>query len=162
MQEYRVDGKPIAQKRHRTCKTKGKIFRYDPSRGDKQKWRARVAAPITPTTEPVAVTLDFVFERPKCHFRTGRFSGELRPDAPRFHTSYPDVDNLVKFALDALNKHIFKDDKQVYSVTAAKRYCRPDETPHTTIGIVTETEVKRPKKKRRIGSKADAMSLDVM
>ena len=37
----------------------------------------------------------------------------------------PDIDNVVKIALDALNGVMFEDDAQVYQVTAHKKYGDP-------------------------------------
>lgn len=42
-------------------------------------------------------------------------------------TVKPDIDNIVKLVLDALNGVAFVDDKQVVSVTASKRYGEQDE-----------------------------------
>lgn len=39
-----------------------------------------------------------------------------------FPTSKPDVDNVLKGIMDALNEIVFKDDKQAVDVTVIKRY----------------------------------------
>ena len=39
---------------------------------------------------PCAVSVKFLFARPKAHFTR---SGALRPDAPEFVTKRPDIDN---------------------------------------------------------------------
>jgi len=63
------------------------------------------------------------FKRPKSHFYTGKRSDVLRPDAPNFHTSKPDRDNLDKAILDALtNAGIWKDDAQVCAGIITKSY----------------------------------------
>ena len=41
------------------------------------------------------------------------------------HPGRPDIDNLVKIALDAINGVVFEDDAQVYMVQAMKRYGDP-------------------------------------
>lgn len=42
--------------------------------------------------------------------------GEINP------TGKPDADNIIKAILDALNTYAYKDDAEVVSVTAEKRY----------------------------------------
>ena len=54
--------------------------------------------------------------------RTGRFAHERKPTAPTFHTSTPDVDNLAKFVLDAMNGHFFVDDSQIVELHCQKVY----------------------------------------
>lgn len=51
-----------------------------------------------------------------------------------WHTSKPDIDNMVKFYLDCANGIVFDDDRQVVSIVANKYY---SEKPRTEM-IVTE------------------------
>jgi Holliday junction resolvase RusA-like endonuclease len=53
------------------------------------------------------------------------------------HGVAPDVDNLVKFILDAIKDVLIKDDRQVASISARKLY---DKEPRT---IITITEIDR-------------------
>jgi Holliday junction resolvase RusA-like endonuclease len=66
-----------------------------------------------PTAEPVAVRLVFRFIRPSSHFGSGRNAAVLKPSAPVFHAQTPDVDKLVRLALDACTGVVWRDDKQV-------------------------------------------------
>ena len=66
--------------------------------------------------------MKFTFKRPKSHFRTGRFSSELKPTAPREHCKTPDLDNLVKFYMDAMTGKFYADDSQVIKLRARKLY----------------------------------------
>lgn len=77
-----------------------------------------VHQPKTPMEVPLRVDLLFFFRRPKSHFN----KKGLKKDAPKFHTKKPDIDNLIKFVLDALNKVFWKDDSQVVFVCAEKLY----------------------------------------
>lgn len=70
----------------------------------------------------VGVTLIFTFERPKKHYRTGKFSHLLRDDAPERHTQYPDIDKLERAVLDALTGVAYADDAQVDRVGKQKRW----------------------------------------
>jgi Holliday junction resolvase RusA-like endonuclease len=73
----------------------------------------------------------FWFERPKGHSKARRSKSEPK-------ISRPDIDNLVKLGLDALNSVAYNDDGQVYLLHAEKRYIGPDDQPGTEI-MVTET-----------------------
>lgn len=66
-----------------------------------------------PTVEAVVVRLVFRFIRPASHFGSGRNSAVLKPSAPVFHCQTPDVDKLVRLALDACTGVVWRDDKQV-------------------------------------------------
>ena len=61
----------------------------------------------------IAVSLVFVFERPKNWPKKRR---------PLYHTSKPDTDNLIKFFLDAGNGILWQDDCQIADITAQKVY----------------------------------------
>lgn len=50
----------------------------------------------------IRVVAVFTFRRPQHHYRTGKFSHELRPNAPVWHTNKPDLDKLARSTLDAL------------------------------------------------------------
>lgn len=120
---FEIPGRPVPLKRHRTTRTG---HRYDPSLADKQAFlqqvRAMGALPAAPLDEPLAIDLEFVMPRAKSHFRTGRFSGQLKASAPRYHTCTPDVDNLAKFVLDALNTYMYRDDACIVTLTCRKLY----------------------------------------
>ena len=74
------------------------------------------------TSNAVRVELQFVFERPKSHFRSnGR---DLKDWAPAWNTSRMDCDNLAKAVLDCLTVLGFwKDDGIVCQLHVSKRYC---------------------------------------
>lgn len=85
--------------------------------GEKNKnWRAIVA--LTARTEysgdplagPLAVSMIFTVPRPKSHFRS---NGQLKPSAPRYHTSKPDSLKLARSTEDALTGILWVDDSQV-------------------------------------------------
>lgn len=75
------------------------------------------------------VILLYHFPRFRNHYRTGQYSAELRPDAPRVHDQKPDPDKLARAVLDALTGIVWKDDKQVYDLRVKKkwvdRFCSP-------------------------------------
>ena len=134
--EFTVYGKPEALKRHRHFKMATRIATYDPSKEDKKDFLSVAISnkPDVPFDEPIEVTFDFFFPRPKNHYRTGKFSGMLKDNAPVWHTSTPDIDNTSKLIMDSLNKVFWRDDSIICSIIALKRY---SETPRTEITIET-------------------------
>ena len=111
------DFPPTAQQRPRV----NRFVTYDPSKKDKLDFLKSVMTqiPKAPLTSPLLLRIDFYFKRPKSHFTS---KGELSRFAPREHTKKPDIDNLIKFVLDALNGHLYVDDAQVISLAARKLY----------------------------------------
>ena len=51
-----------------------------------------------------------------------------------YYTKKPDVDNINKIILDALNKIAYEDDSQVCKVTVEKKYCE-DNNPKVKINL---------------------------
>lgn len=86
---------------------------------------------------PVGLTLIFYFKRPLNHFRTGKFAGMLKDNAPACYIETPDADKLARNVGDALSGKIIKrepliylNDKQVGPLTIHREYCdahNPDE-----------------------------------
>lgn len=82
-------------------------------------WRGATQGKLPPLEGPVAVTLKAYHPIPQSTPKAKRarmLSGELRPVVK------PDVDNVVKIALDALNGLAYIDDKQVVALAAEKHY----------------------------------------
>jgi Holliday junction resolvase RusA-like endonuclease len=94
-------------------------------------WRSTIAFAAAdkyrepPSREALRVTLAFSFPRPSSHFGTGRNEGELRGSAPAYKTTKPDLDKLVRAALDALTGIVFVDDAQVAELLAWKDFGSP-------------------------------------
>lgn len=129
-----IKGDPTAQKRHRSVNM-GKFTRqYDPSAADKADFLSIVQAnaPETPFNCPLRVDIDFYFVRPKSHFGVGKKEGILKDNAPLWHTSRNDVDNLAKKVYDALNKVFWRDDSLICETHLKKMY---SEQPRTEITI---------------------------
>ena len=126
--KFVVFGTPQAQKRVKFSRFGNFVQVRDPSAADKHDF-ASVAmhnAPDKLIERPIMISLSFYFTRPKGHFGTGRNHDKLKPSAPVFHTKKPDIDNLEKFVLDSLNKVMWKDDAQVFSVIKSKAYTLQD------------------------------------
>jgi len=96
-----------------------------------RSWRQDIAVAsreamegASPYIEPVDVRLMFWLPRPQAHFGTGRNAEKLKPSAPIAPSVHPDLDKLVRAVLDALTGIVFRDDKQVVSLTASKLYAQ--------------------------------------
>lgn len=125
-----VEGEPVAQPRPKFA-SRGKFGKAYTPRGPIQPWREKIALVAAskiaqPISGPIEVSFQFWFKRPKSHFRSGRFSDELKPDSPILHTQTPDIDNLSKAVLDSLvKKQLISDDSNVIGIRACKRWVRP-------------------------------------
>ena len=125
-----VIGIPKGQPRARAFYRPGLGCRmYDP--GSAEAWKQAVAAaimphkPEAPLTGPVCMNIEFSFPRPKSHYRTGKHAGELREDAPQWHTSKPDRDNAEKAVMDCLTQiGVWRDDCVVCAGSVTKIWAR--------------------------------------
>lgn len=77
---------------------------------------------------PIEVTLNAVFPRPQ------RLMPKKYPDGLILHTKRPDLDNIIKAVLDALNKTL-QDDAQVCVIHAYKYYAERHKTARTEVYI---------------------------
>jgi Holliday junction resolvase RusA-like endonuclease len=78
---------------------------------------------FAPFTGPVALTVSFYFIRPKSHYRTGKLCDQLRPDAPPYKHTTPDLSKLVRSTEDALtDAGVWRDDALVVSERTTKRF----------------------------------------
>lgn len=120
-----IEGDPRAQPRVKaTCR--GGIARiYTPNTAD--QWKSDVGQAVLKAHEgkcvpgPITIEMIFKMRRPAADFGTGKNSAKLKDSAPPFHGKKPDIDNLVKAALDGLvDAGVIEDDKLVVSVLASK------------------------------------------
>jgi Holliday junction resolvase RusA-like endonuclease len=116
-----IPGRPEAKGSLRVGKH-GQVFSANPRL---KAWQQRVGLAVSawrqgapPLEGPVALTVDFVFDRPPSHFTKG---GRLRKGAP-LAPGRPDLDKLIRGLLDGLTGVLFKDDAQVCELDATKAY----------------------------------------
>ena len=70
------------------------------------------------TDKPVKATINAYFEIPKSYTKKkvqAIINGEIKP-------AKPDLDNILKSICDGCNKIVFKDDVQIYAISATKSY----------------------------------------
>ena len=117
---FSVAGQPVPQPRPRVSTAGGFARAYVPKDHPVHAYRQSLAAAargagLTATGEPLNVVIDAVFKRPKSHTNK---SG-VKPDAPKLPR--PDVDNIAKAVLDAL-QDVMGDDSLVGRLVVEKSY----------------------------------------
>ena len=120
----KVKMNPQAQKRHKARRAGNKIFMYDPSSKEKDAFKKQCIgyAPKYPLKGAISVSMTFHMPRPKSHYRSGRYSHLLKENVPLRHISKPEIDNLIKFYLDAMTGSFWRDDSSICTVEASKIY----------------------------------------
>jgi crossover junction endodeoxyribonuclease RusA len=90
-----------------------------------------------PLDGAVKVRLLFAMPRPAAHWRTrgGKPTQDAKANAPDVPTTRPDVDKLVRCALDALTGVVFRDDTQVVELYAQKFYERLRMGPGVMVAV---------------------------
>ena len=87
-------------------------------------------------TQAVTVTITFLLPRPKHHFGTRQGQPYLKPTAPTYVITKPDIDKLARSTLDGLtDSGVLSDDNIVAVLTAKKRYVKDSEEPGAVIHI---------------------------
>ena len=142
MQVYlEILGNPRPQQRHRHFK----FGTYDPCKKDKEDFltAAKQYHKLDiPLLYPLYINIKFYMKRPKSHYRTGRYEGLVKEKWQNLPMDKkPDIDNLIKFVLDALQGQnaYFVDDSQVVRILVEKIY---SDNPRTEIMIAEEYEEK--------------------
>lgn len=129
MKQLTIDGVPVAKGRPRL----GRYGTYTPKKTQEYEeyvkacWVSKYGA-IQPAEQPLEVNIVFYMPIPKSYSKKQKveiLSGRLK------HTKKPDIDNLIKSVLDALNGLAYADDSQIIKVTAVKRYAETGSTELT-------------------------------
>jgi hypothetical protein len=108
------------------------------------EWRSRIrAAALDLNVEmllgPVCAHFEFLFDRPKSHFTS---KGELRPDAPTWHSVKPDLSKLHRSSEEELSKLLIEDDCRICMAVTEKRYCNPGESCGVVITLQPINEIR--------------------
>ena len=106
---FTVDGRPQAKQRPRFARGHS----YTPAKTREAEEEIREAFKLkypdfVPLSSPLSVTMLFQFKIPK--------------KEKKHFTQRPDVDNLVKTVMDALNETAWEDDSQIVQLVAQKVY----------------------------------------
>ena len=124
--DFIVDGKPQGKQRPRFSRISKTV--YTPTKT--AKYEKQIAKAYTesggkciPADCYVSVNVSAFFPVPKSYSKKKRedcLERILRPDKK------PDIDNILKVVLDALNKVAYEDDKQVVELIGRKYYTESD------------------------------------
>jgi len=128
--KFTVPGLPVGQPRHRVAvRSGGRARAYIPRSHPVHEYKARVALVARrrlrePLTGPIGVRLVFVVAR----------STRDRVRA-RWAAKKPDLDNLVKAVLDALEGIAFENDRQIVQLSAKKLLAAKGTAPCTRVQL---------------------------
>ena len=122
-----VPGTPVPKGSAKAFVVKGRAIVTQTNREKQRPWASLISytaqeVGIEPAAGAVELAMVFTMPRPKSHYRTGKFSGELRLNQPIYHTAKPDLDKLIRCVLDALTGIAYWDDSQVVEIRAVKMY----------------------------------------
>ena len=123
--EFIVEGEPQGKARPRFSRRSGTV--YTPSKTAKYEEEIRCSFLAASGGEMISkgsyavVILDAYFEIPKSYTKGKRLACEHNINRP---DKKPDIDNVLKVVLDALNGVAYEDDKQVIEVICRKWYSR--------------------------------------
>jgi Holliday junction resolvase RusA-like endonuclease len=105
-----------------------------------KEYRARVAvaaeqAGARQFTGPVQLEARFFVQRPKSYYGSGRNAGLLKPSAPLFPTTAPDLSKYVRALEDALEGITWANDAQIVSLIVSKLYAETGMALRTDVTI---------------------------
>lgn len=108
---------------------KGHVVLADAGGEKNKNWRACVSLAARqawlgklPLTGPLHLRIQFHMPRPKYHFRSGKYAGTLKPNAPYWHVIDPDTTKIIRSTEDAMTGIIWVDDCQVCNQSIVKTY----------------------------------------
>lgn len=134
--QFVIPGVPIAKARPRFYRRGNFVGTYNQQTTEEGRLRLDIARQLPDSWEliqkPICIICRFYMKRPKNHYGTGKNSKTLKPSAPLFHTSKPDIDNLQKTVYDCCNQIVWMDDACVIESASRKEY---SENPRTEIII---------------------------
>lgn len=120
---FEVPGEPRGQGRPRLNRNTGTIYKDSETRAYEQKivayYRKTLKAFRWPDTGFVSVDVTAVYQIPKGSSKAavaGMQAGRILPSRK------PDIDNVLKAVMDALNGVAYKDDSRVVAISARKIY----------------------------------------
>lgn len=126
--KYRVFGEPVALGRVRAANVGGHIRTYTPAKSAEEKAAVRAIAQQAmveqcwkmPSVDmPIKVELTI---KCKCPLAKAKWLHTAAAKGIVVPLTKPDVDNVLKLYLDAMNEVVFPDDKQVYQIVVSKQY----------------------------------------
>ena len=117
--KIKIQGDPQSQPRHRHT-VRGKVVRtYDPKSNDKKELAKYITENYSfeKTDKPLLVIIQANFKIPSSTSKVQKqlMNGKYRPKKP-------DIDNIAKYYLDAMNDIVYFDDAQIIALNIVKMY----------------------------------------
>ncbi len=141
MIQIEIPGPPISKKRPRFARRGNFVTTYNDQETEEGFWALRAIEHIKksgtalPLSGAIRLSCIFNIPRPKSHYTTKG----IKKNAPAAHVQKSDLDNLVKFVMDCLNRcNVWGDDCQVVSIVAEKKWA---DFGHTSIKIHGDIDV---------------------
>lgn len=116
-------------------------------------WRATVAnaaaeaataADWATLNQACRVVITFAHPRPASHFGTGRNAARLKPSAPSWKSTRPDIDKLTRAVLDALtDAQVIRDDGRVASLRVSDTWANGPAGALITVATLTHDSGQR-------------------
>ena len=130
-----IPGEPVAKARPRVMRN-GHAYTpkktEDAERNIRAAWIGKYGD--RPADHPVEMRIEFVYEIPKSWSKKKKMWASTGVISK---TSRPDIDNLVKTVMDALNGIAYVDDSLIRRVEASKRYKREHELNEGTYLVLS-------------------------
>lgn len=132
MFEFEIPGEVVGKGRPRMNTRTGRAYTPTKTKNYEyfvRQWFVLKYPRFEITDEAVRVTIIAYLEIPKSTSKKRReqmIKNEIRP------TKKPDIDNITKIILDALNKFVYKDDTQVVELIVRKYYA---DTPKVYVKV---------------------------
>lgn len=126
--EFEVDGKVVGKQRPRVNMNTGMV--YTPNKTKDYEFLVQQSFKLkyprfNELTGRVGIEIIAFIKIPK---NTSKKSAEKMIAGEISPTKKPDVDNIAKSILDAMNNFVFHDDNEVSKITVEKRYSLVDKT----------------------------------
>ena len=130
--EFEMIGEPVGKARPRMNTRTGKAYTPNNTKNYEyflRQWFIAKYPNFKPIETRVKVTIIAYFDIPKSTSKKKEAEMLIDNISP---TKKPDIDNIIKIVLDAMNKFAFKDDTQVTKLEIEKKYA---ETPKIYLKI---------------------------
>lgn len=131
-----IPGEPKGKGRPKFVKATGRAYTPADTMSAEQRIQMEWVAAGRPELGPgpIGMRVTAVMGRPKAHvLADGSLSKSGRGSV--WPVKRPDIDNILKLALDSLNGLAFVDDAQIVSEATWKRWTRRGELPHLHIEL---------------------------
>lgn len=140
--DFEFQGEPVAKGRPKISMRGNFASAYTPKKTRvAESWiklqaQQQLPKDFQPIKTPIVIMLYFTRKWPKAFYLKNQ-EKQTKKRNGKYPDVKPDLDNLIKTILDAMNGLVFEDDRQIISLYAEKRY---GDNPYTIAKIVSMEE----------------------